>query len=114
MASNLPKEYQARLRWTAPGPVDADWRVNHLNALERPKEFEYPIVYGLHAWLTYADSHQTRYESGIGEDGVLGPAWESWGRALRELLNGDCGRLDCGTLDTILLQTLLDEGFKEE
>ena len=49
--------------------------------------------------------------SPIGEDGVLGEYWAEWGKALRGLLNGDCGRLDCGSLDTVLVDNLLEQKF---
>jgi hypothetical protein len=86
----------------------------HLDAIARPRGPERPISGMLHAWLLYADSHQERYGSGIGQDGVLGPEWAAIGRALRGLLNGECGRLDCGTVDGIILDTLKAEGFGED
>jgi len=63
------------------------------------------------AWLMYADSHQERFESTIGDDQFLGPEWAKIGAALRELLNGELGRLDGGTLDGVLYDTLKAEGF---
>jgi hypothetical protein len=47
----------------------------------------------------YADAHHRTYESPIGDDGVLGDAWESALRSLVALLNGETGRLDCGDVD---------------
>lgn len=66
------------------------------------------------AWLQYADTHWAMYDSGIGEDSVLGPAWEAIGRQLRNLLNGECGRFDCITLDGLILDVLASEGYREE
>lgn len=105
------KPYVNRLRETPNYPDTTQWKQRHLDAVTLPRNNEVPIVQALRAWLYYADMHRNRYESGIGEDGVLGPAWAQWGDALRQLLNGDCGRLDCGTLDSILCNTLTDEGF---
>lgn len=47
----------------------------------------------------------------IGQDGVLGPAWQEIGEAIRTLLNGEAGRLDCGTLDSILLDAMQANGL---
>ena len=65
----------------------------------------------IQALANYADAHQARYESPIGQDGVLGPQWEVIGTALLELLNGDLGALDGGTLDGLLRDMLHAEGF---
>jgi hypothetical protein len=48
------------------------------------------------AWCDYADAHQQRYDSLMGQDGVLGPAWIQWGKGLRALLDGELGQLDAG------------------
>lgn len=71
----------------------------------------YAIAQMLRAWENYAKAHQDRFESPIGEDYVLGPAWEQIGLGIRELLNGETGRLDCGTLDAFILDTLEENGF---
>jgi hypothetical protein len=47
----------------------------------------------------------------VGEDHFLGKSWARQGFALRELLNGETGRLDCGTLDAILCDNLSEQGF---
>jgi len=88
-----------------------DWQGRHLRAIDFPHGQERPVVHMLRGWLEYADAHAQRYESGIGEDGVLGPAWAEIGDALRQLLNGELGRLDAGTLDSVLYETLKGEGF---
>jgi hypothetical protein len=62
----------------------------------------------------YADAHYQRFESRIGDDGVLGPSWESMVRAARELLNGEAGNLDCGTVDRLLGDMLEMEGFDRD
>lgn len=92
------------------------WQGRHNQAvlhlgLDSPKIFEAAIVYGLESWRRYAQDHQKRYESLIGDDGILGPHWQAIGLGLRGLLNGDCGpRLDCGTLDKFILDTLAANG----
>lgn len=65
-------------------------------------------------WAKYAEDHRARFESPIGQDGVLGDYWESIGDALRGLLNGDCGRLDCGTLDGFILRTMAGNGVSTD
>ena len=90
-----------------------DWKGRHLSAVKAPRNFETPIIGLLRSWLTYAALHEMRYESGIGEDGVLGDAWRDTGLAIHKLLDGDCGRLDCGTLSTIIHHNLAVQGFKE-
>lgn len=91
-----------------------DWQTNHIRAINKPRGPEVAIASMLKGWLIYADLHKNQYESGIGEDGVLGDHWASIGVALRGLLNGECGRLDCGTLDSLILDTLAAEGFNED
>ena len=59
----------------------------------------------------YADYHQRRYESRIGDDGVLGDPWADILKSARVLLNGECGRLDCGTVDGLICEMLEAEGF---
>lgn len=78
------------------------------------RPFETMLVSALFAWALYADDHRARYESPIGEDGVLGPKWRAIGLALRGLLNGELGRLDGGTLDAFILDTLKAEGVEVE
>lgn len=85
-----------------------------MDALKHPRlTHESSIIRLLTAWAEYADAHKERYESGIGDDGVLGPAWQAIGENIRTLLNGDCGRLDCGTLDGFLCDTLQAEGYPQ-
>lgn len=72
------------------------------------------VVRSIDEWCSYAIAHQERFESKIGDDYVLGPAWARWGFALRELLNGDMGAADCGTLDTILCDNLTEQGFNPD
>lgn len=92
-------------------PNDTGWQDRHVEALYRPRGFEAAIVGALEAWARYADEHRARYESGVGEDGFIGPEWANMGRAIRALLNGETGRLGCGTLDGFIVDTLASEGF---
>lgn len=97
--------------WVSDAPDDSGWKSRHRNALLSPMGFERPIVGMLRGWIQYAERHRQQYESTIGEDGVLGPAWAQIGDGIRQLLNGDCGRLDCGTLDSIIHDNLREAGF---
>lgn len=94
-----------------PLPNDTGWQTRHMAAIRMAHPTEAPIVGLCLSWAAYADAHRARYESGIGDDGVLGAEWEAIGSAIRGLLNGECGRLDCGTLDAFLHDTLHAEGF---
>jgi hypothetical protein len=76
--------------------------------------FEFALVAMLRGWQTYANTHRKRYGSLIGNDGVLGEPWQEIGRSIRDLLNGEAGRLDCGTLDAFILNTLSDNGGSDE
>jgi hypothetical protein len=62
-------------------------------------------------WAKYADAHRARFETGIGDDYVLGPEWSAIGFALIGLLNGELGGFDGGTLDAFLRDSLAAEGF---
>lgn len=77
-----------------------NWRIDH------------PLVMLIRGVSHYADQHARRYESPIGEDGVLGQEWATAVRAVRGLLNGELGGLDGGTLDKMLCGMLRQEGFE--
>jgi len=93
------------------------WQVQHRSAvLNAPLTYPNPsleasMVRAIGAWCDYAIAHAAAYERQIGQDYVLGVAWARWGFALRELLNGDLGRLDGGTLDAIIHDNLAEQGF---
>lgn len=53
----------------------------------------------LRGWSLYAKAHRDRFESGIGEDYMLGLEWADIGMALLGLLNGETGGLDRGSID---------------
>ena len=87
------------------------WARQHMLAWEKSdasndsgkRRMEGLIRDGIMAWARYGEEHHMQYGSDIGDDGVLGPAWKAWGSGLRDLLNGETGRLDCGTLDGLFL-----------
>lgn len=92
-----------------------NWQSRHNNAVQHPaNNHERALIEMLLGWQRYAHYHAQRFESSIGNDGVLGPAWEEIGRGIRSLLNGEAGRLDCGTLDAFILDTLTESGIDPE
>jgi hypothetical protein len=98
--------------WINPDISDmGGWKGRHRMAILAPVGPERSIVGLLKGWIDYTNQHAARYESGIGDDGVLGPEWESIGRGILGLLNGESGRLDCGTLDSLIRNVLSSEGF---
>lgn len=101
---------QEALTRAAKMPNTGGWFERHLNAWHTPKKTEAPIVAFIKAIAQYADAHRERFETGIGDDGFLGPLWLEMIRSTRGLLNGDCGRLDCGTLDHMLCEMARAEG----
>lgn len=96
------------------GHATKGWAFLHWTALLVPNAKERGVVELLNGWLFYADQHQLRFGSKIGDDQILGAAWRDMGRAIRTLLNGETGRLDCGLLDTTIMQALAYAGFVEE
>lgn len=85
-------------------------RARHTTTDPTKLELEAALVAMTKAWLMYARAHGTRYESAIGQDGVLGEYWNDIGIALRGLLNGETGRLDAGTMDGDLVRALREVG----
>ena len=92
-------------------PDDTGWQDRHMRALRLPSGAEIGINGLIAGWASYADRHYARYGSGVGDDGVLGPAWAQVGAGIRRLLNGETGRFDCGTLDGFICDSLAAEGF---
>lgn len=110
----MNKHYASRL-FLLPDRAKLDnsgWTARHLSAVTQPAPgFESAYVGMLRGWLLYADIHRERYDSGIGADYVLGPQWARIGAGLRDLLNGELGRMDAGTLDALIANTLTAEDF---
>ena len=98
--------------WTPDHPNTSGWKDRHLAAIRGAQnDHEIAIVRMLQGWLWYAEKHENRFGSGIGDDSALGPSWAAMGGAIRALLNGETGRIDCGTIDSIVADTLEAEGF---
>lgn len=93
------------------------WAKNHATVWNRAKNHtsgsEAAIRRMIEAAAWYADSHRSRYESGIGEDGFLGPIWADQVKGIRGLLNGETGGYDCGTLDSLLIDMLKAEDLAD-
>jgi hypothetical protein len=90
------------------------WQKQHSKALLSPEGFEVPIVGLANSLTTYMFEHEFRYGSSIAEDYVLGPQFLKAAKALRELLNGDTGRLDGGRMDSSIRRMLFAAGFTEQ
>jgi hypothetical protein len=93
------------------------WGERHARAMRNvgsQEGQEQGVVQMLRGWADYADAHFHRFESPIGEDYVLGPAWLDIGKGIRSLLNGETGRLDCGTIDGLILEIAEHNGFEED
>jgi hypothetical protein len=96
-------------------PNTGGWQDRHnLAMLEPSAGFEFALVHMLRGWHRYAQVHLQRFESPIGDDGVLGREWQAIGQALLGLLKGETGRLDCGTLDGFIRDTLTANGAAAE
>jgi hypothetical protein len=72
---------------------------------------EHAMVRMIDGWAEYADAHYEQFDSLIGEDYVLGPAWQAQGEAFRTLLNGELGDLDGGTMDGAILDIMRVNGI---
>jgi hypothetical protein len=76
------------------------------------RAFEAGLLHMLCGLTEYAGAHVRQYGSPIAEDGVLGVAWRESLAGLRQLLNGELGRLDGGTLDRAILELYKAAGFE--
>jgi hypothetical protein len=93
-----------------------NWKQRHNEAIEQSSRtthvpFESPMVRMMTAWQVYALNHESRYESKIGDDSVLGKEWLEIGEAMLGLLNGELGYLDGGTCDAFIRDTICENGF---
>lgn len=94
---------------------DKSWAQRHMQAWERPLQGqEASLKQLILGWARYAEEHQKRFGSTVGDDGFLGPAWAEIGKSLRTLLNGDLGRFDGGTLVGAILDIASSAGVKLE
>ncbi len=87
------------------------WQDRHISAFITPNSVERPIVGMLQTMAAYADAHQARFASPLGDDYVLGAAWLEMLIGWRKLLNGELGRLDGGTLDRLYFEIGKAAGF---
>lgn len=115
----LTSQSNGRLTATDRSEAQTGWAERHNTAIGAPqigtlRGSERPIVALFYALDDYACQHNRRYDSLIGDDSFLGPAWTSALRGLRTLLNGETGRLDCGTLDAAILQLAFDHGVSPD
>ncbi len=62
----------------------------------------------------YADDHEARFGAPLGQDCILGAAWEEMLKGLVTLLNGETGRLDCGDVDRLARALHRAAGFEGE
>ena len=76
--------------------------------------FDSAIGEVLRGLAQYADDHESRFGSPLGQDYVLGAAWEQALRGLVSLLNGETGRLDCCDVDRIARAVHRAAGFEGE
>lgn len=90
---------------------DNHWGQRHVAAWTEPQPAEEAIVMLIRGAAVYADNHHKRFESKLGDDGVLGDPWAEILRSVLTLLNGDLGRLDGGTVDGLVRSMLSAEGF---
>jgi hypothetical protein len=97
-------------------PNTNGWRDRHAMAVNHPATDKgEAIAVMLAAWALYEKGYAAMYpETMLADDYVLGAAWKDAGIAMRQLLNGVCGRLDCGTLDGFICDTLREAGFADE
>jgi hypothetical protein len=96
------------------------WQSQHNKATRHDGGFgderklaEFAIVNALNAWQLYGAFHEQRYDSLIGDDGVLGAAWLEMGKSLCQLLDGEIGRLNGGTCWSYIDDTLRRGGFED-
>lgn len=97
-------------------PNTGDWQGRHLQAWSFAPRGSFPwcLQRMIAEWCAYAEAHWLRYDSPIGQDGVLGDEWARMGKALRGMLNGETGNLDCGTVDGLILAIAAHHGVNAE
>lgn len=90
------------------------WGERHVRLFQAPvKKEARALVHLITGLALYADAHEAAYESGIGEDAVLGEHWADIAEGIRGLLNGETGGLDAGTLNSLLGRMLRSENFED-
>jgi len=86
----------------------------HCEAARHPRGVETGILQAFAALEQIAFFHQARYRARIGDDFVLGRAWEAMARGLIRMLEGGTGRLDAGLLDAAIRLLASDHGARIE
>ena len=66
------------------------------------RRWENAILEILNGMKLYAKMHELRYEEKIGNDGYFGPVFEHMVQCMKNLLNGEMGRLDGGEMSHML------------
>lgn len=87
--------------------------LDHNDAIRRARGFELPLVRGLQALESYAQTYVLRYSAHVSEDGVMGEYWITWAISLRNLLDGDTGRLNCGHMHSYINDLAKYYGYTE-
>ena len=90
-------------------PGTNGWKGRHMRAARVQ-----PVALMITALDQYAANHAERFESKIGEDYVLGPAFLDALRGVRTMLNGEIGGLDGGTCDAAICEIFTRAGFEGE
>lgn len=82
-----------------------------------------PLLFSMDGALRYAKAYEKRFESKLCDDYVLGPAWLSWVKGLRALLNADgavamergitTDSKDNGVIESIFWSAMSAAGFTE-
>lgn len=103
-------------RHVRPGTVAYD---EHVRACQRAArtgrgraDFARAMGAMLRGWSEYADAYAARYGDAVGDDAVLGDAWQRIGDGLRALLDGEVGGLDCGSIDANVLDCMARNGVE--
>jgi len=89
----------------------------HERAIYGPPSKWHPLLSLVVAWERYADEHETRYDSPIGQDSILGPYWAETGLAIKRLFDGETGGIDAGSVanniaDMITAQGIANNGYE--
>jgi len=86
------------------GPIGNGFDKRHNDALLHPTPKEKMLLSLVVAWVDYARTYLAEYETLIGKDSFIGPAWENIGKELHSnFLSMDMGRFDGGTLSAFML-----------
>ena len=85
----------------------------HGAAWREPQPNEALVVGFTCSAAAYADKHHAKSDSTLRDAGISGEWWAESLSNTRDLMAGDCGRLDRGTVDALIRDMLKAEGFEE-